>query len=402
MKKLEKPLFRMGLLAMAGILCATDAWSQTAGMVEVPGLLKMEVWNTLSTSDNSLDNTLLADPRYPASPSAKFWASGFNSRTVYPDDTHDGYGGKISGFIIPPETGVYRFFIYSDDSSRLFLSTDEKPANAAQIAEETGCCNIFTEPDSPRTSEPINLTGGKKYYIEGIWKEGGGGDYMQVAWRKEGDTTPAASLTPISPAFLASMVPASGDVKISKQPANLSVARNDRTSLTVVYSTTNSPVLVQWQRNGVTIAGATGSTLRLGPVQPADNGAKYRAVISTPGAVATSDEAVLTVTPDVTLPKVTGIVASDTFDTVTIDFSEVVSAASAGAKVNYALDGGLSVTAATVESPTRVRLTTSRQSQGAAYNLTVNNVEDSAGNKIAANSKVAFTAFGPIKGGLKL
>lgn len=392
----------IGLLGLVGLLSTGKALSQSVSPIEVPGFLKMEVWNNLSASDNALDNTLLADPRYPASPTSIFWASGFNSRTVYPDDSHDGYGGKISGLIIPPETGAYRFFIYSDDSSRLFLSTDDKPANATQIAEETGCCNIFTEPDSPRTSEPISLTAGKKYYIEGVWKEGGGGDYMQVAWRKEGSTTPAASLTPISPAYLASMVPASGSVTISQQPGNLSVARNDRSSLTVVYKTTNSPVLVQWQRNGVPVVGATGSTLPLGPVQESDNGAKYRAVISTPGAVATSDEAVVTVTPDVTLPKVTGVVASDTFDTVTVDFSEAINAASAGAKANYTLDGGLSVTAATVESPTRVRLTTTRQAQGAAYNLTLNNIEDTAVNKVAANTKVPFTAFAPIKGGLKL
>jgi hypothetical protein len=30
-----------------------------------------------------------------------------------------------------------------------------------------------------------------------VYKEGGGGDWAQVAWRKEGDATAAASLTPI-------------------------------------------------------------------------------------------------------------------------------------------------------------------------------------------------------------
>jgi hypothetical protein len=31
-----------------------------------------------------------------------------------------------------------------------------------------------------------------------VVKEGGGGDWGQVAWRKEGDTTPAASLAPLT------------------------------------------------------------------------------------------------------------------------------------------------------------------------------------------------------------
>ncbi len=383
----------------AGLLAGRQASGQSAP-VEVPGLLKMEVWNGLSTSDNSLDNTLLADPRYPASPDQVFYSAGFNSRTVFPTDANNGYGARISGVVIPAVSGNYRFFIYSDDSSRLFVSTDDKPANAVLVAEETGCCNVFTEPDSPRTSEPIPLVAGRRYYIEGIWKEGGGGDYMQVAWRLEGDATPAASLTPIPAASVAVSVPAAGEVTIVKQPGDISAARNDYATFLVEVATTNTPVLIQWQRNGVTIPGATGSSLTLGPIPAADNGAKFRALVSTPGAVATSAEATLTVTPDVTLPTVLTVLASSTFDSVTVDFSEAVTAESAGRASNYALDGGVTVSSVTVVSPTRVKLTTSRQAQGAAYVLTLNNIEDTAANRIAADTRVPFSAFGPTKGGL--
>lgn len=377
--------------------------AQVAAPVEVPGLLKMEVWNGLSTTDNSLDNTLLADPRYPTTPDATFYTTGFSSRTVYPDDTHDGYGGRISGYIIPQTTGDYRFFLYSDDSSRLFLSPDDKSANAVQIAEETGCCNIFTEPDlgTTRTSEPVTMTAGKKYYIEGIWKEGGGGDYMFVAWRKEGDTTPAASLQPISPAFVAVTTPANGSVVIKTPPANATAAQNDFVNFTVEVTTTNSPVLIQWQRNGVTLPGKTGGTLTLGPLPASDNAAKFRAVVSTPGAVATSAEATLTVTADVTAPTITAVFGSDTFNSVTVDFSEAVTAASAGASSNYKLDGGLTVSAVTVLTPTRVRLTTSKQAQGATYTLSAAEVTDTAGLKLAANTTKTFTSFAPIRGGLR-
>jgi hypothetical protein len=112
----------------------------------------------------------------------------------------------MEGFITPTENASYRFFVYSDDASQLYLSTDDKEANLALIAEESGCCNNFTEPDSPRTSEPIALTANKKYFIRMVYKEGGGGDYGQVAWRKEGDKTPAGTLRPISGAFLSSAV----------------------------------------------------------------------------------------------------------------------------------------------------------------------------------------------------
>src|SRR4029078_2493851 len=56
------------------------------------------------------------------------------------------------------------------------------------------------------TLTPISLVGGKKYFIRMIYKEGGGGDYGQVAWRKEGDTTAASRLKPIPSEFLSAAV----------------------------------------------------------------------------------------------------------------------------------------------------------------------------------------------------
>lgn len=395
-KHIPKLLF----LAAALGLAQPNAPAQGTATVDVPGLMKMEVWTGLPTDNNILDDTLMVDPRYPDSPTMVLWTTGFSSRPAFPDDSHDGYGGRITGFVTPVESGDYRFFLYSDDSSRLMVSTDDKPGNLALVAEETGCCNNFTEPDSPRTSEPLSLIAGRRYFVEAVWKEGGGGDYLHVAWRKEGDPTPASSLSPIRPAFVSAAIPAAGSVTIVKPPGNVSVAQNDRTSLSVEYSTTNSPVLVQWQRNGVTVPGATGAILSLGPVPTTDNGAKYRAIISTPGAVATSAEAVLTVTPDVTPPTVVLVSGTASLDAVTLDFSEALTAATAGVAANYVIDGGLSVTAATVVSPTQVRLSTSRQTQGTLYNLTLNNLRDTGGNAIGSNTRASFTAYGPTRGGL--
>ena len=149
---------------------------------------------------------LTGDPRYPASPDFVTSVSSFNSRDAFPNDTHESYGATIEGYITPTESGSYRFFIRSDDASQFFLSTDDKEANLAQIAEQTGCCNNFNEPDSPMTSEPIALVAGRKYFTRLIYKEGGGGDYGQVAWRKTTDITPAGSLKPIPSNFLSSAV----------------------------------------------------------------------------------------------------------------------------------------------------------------------------------------------------
>ncbi|MSU31257.1 MAG: hypothetical protein EXS25_01085 [Pedosphaera sp.] len=166
------------------------------------GVLRISIWKGINGTPVQ---NLYDDPRYQAgTPDMIGTLYSFNSRDAIPTDSLENYGASIEGFITPTETGSYRFFDYSDDASQLFLSTDDKEANLVQIAEQTGCCTFFTEPDSALTSEPIALVTGKKYFVRLIYKEGGGGDYGQVAWRKEGDPTPAGSLKPIPGQFLSS------------------------------------------------------------------------------------------------------------------------------------------------------------------------------------------------------
>ena len=167
------------------------------------GVMKISVWKGINGTPVQ---NLLDDPRYPATPDYTAALFSFNSRDALPSDSLENYGATMDAYLTPTESGNYRFFDYSDDASQLFLSTDDKEANLVQIAEQTGCCTFFTEPDSALTSEPIALVAGKKYFVRLIYKEGGGGDYGQVAWRKEGDATPAGSLKPIPGNFLSSPV----------------------------------------------------------------------------------------------------------------------------------------------------------------------------------------------------
>lgn len=199
-----------------------------------PGVLRFEVWNGLSTSDNSIVNTLLSDPRFPGSPDAVTFTTAFSSRPVYPTDSHEGYGGKMSGLLVPTKTADYRFFLASDDSSRLYLSTNADAANKTLIAEEVGCCVGFLQPDPAQgdawhnngagmgqtTLTPIHLVAGQQYYIEAIWKEGTGGDYCNVAWREETDATPANQLSSIPGQYLATVVDPNVDMAFAQQPVS--------------------------------------------------------------------------------------------------------------------------------------------------------------------------------------
>ncbi|MBL9134589.1 MAG: hypothetical protein JNK85_01910 [Verrucomicrobiales bacterium] len=387
------------LLLMVTEMLQNQAQAQGAGAnLVVPGLLKMEIYTNIT---GTAVQGLLDDPNYPNQPGQMDYPAGFDTRTVLPTDALENYGGRITGFVLPPESGDYEFFLRSDDASQLFLSTDETEANLQQIAEEAGCCNAFQDPGAAQTSSPVALVAGRRYLIRALYKEGTGGDFCQVAWRKVGDTTPAAQLLPIPAAYVAVSLPSSGTLSIVGQPIPLTAAQNDFATFTVDVTGTASPVLVQWQRNGVTLPGRTGRNLVLGPIPASDNGAKYRALVSMPGAFVTSDEATLTVTADVTRPSISNVVGSETFDAVTVEFSEALTPASAGVASNYSLDGGVTVSAVAILNPTSVRLTTSKQAQATTYLLTVRNLIDTAGNASAADASKSFSSFAPILGGLK-
>jgi hypothetical protein len=236
------------------------------------GVLKYSYWTNINGTP--LDG-LLTDPRFPASPSGVGTVFSFDSREFFPTDALENYGASISGFITPATSGNYVFFISSDDNGALFLSTDDKPANKKQIAAETAWSNGRqwttsagnSDLSSKRSDEfpgsewptgaTISLVAGRQYYIEMLYKEGGGGDFGQVAWKRTTDTTPEASLTPIPSSFLSSEVdlpvPAEGSFTTQFPAPN---ARNVKPGITVSVA----------HRDGKTVWSATNVTLKFNGV----------------------------------------------------------------------------------------------------------------------------------------
>jgi hypothetical protein len=108
-----------------------------------------------------------------------------------PSNVAEHYGQRMHGYIKPPVTGNYRFWIAGDNGSRLYLSTDENPANMAAIAEIPGVSwsaprqwNAFSE----QRSSLIWLEAGRFYYICALMKEDVGGDHLCVRWQLPGGT----------------------------------------------------------------------------------------------------------------------------------------------------------------------------------------------------------------------
>ena len=82
---------------------------------------------------------------------------------------------------------------------------------------------------------------------------------------------------------------------ITMHPASQSVTVGQSATFSVAASGT-VPLSYRWQRNGVDIAGATASTYTIPSATTADNGARFRAIVSNSAGSATSNEATLTVT----------------------------------------------------------------------------------------------------------
>jgi glucose/arabinose dehydrogenase len=82
---------------------------------------------------------------------------------------------------------------------------------------------------------------------------------------------------------------------ITTQPQSQTVAAGASATFTVAASGT-APLSFQWQRDGASIAGATGSSFTLTSAQSSDSGASFRCVVSNSAGTATSTAAVLMVT----------------------------------------------------------------------------------------------------------
>jgi len=128
----------------------------------------------------------------------------------------DQYIGRISGWVVAPSTGNYTFWVASDDSSRVWLSSDQTPDNARLICSVDGWTHYHSWDQNPsQKSSPVSLSAGQGYWIEALWQEGGGGDHMALAWQGPGvsrQVIAGTSLSDVNPiAWLARHpVPVSG------------------------------------------------------------------------------------------------------------------------------------------------------------------------------------------------
>ena len=310
---------------------------------------------------------------FPDSPSGVGVIPDFEA----PQNIGSNYGQRVRGYLMPPQTGNYTFWIASDDASILYLSSDESPANKVPVANVnffTGFRQWDTEPN--QQSQPRSLEEGERYYIEALMAEGSGDDHLSVRW--QGPDLTFEEPIPGS-RLLAELIPP----QIFRQPADVKVTERQSAAFSLQVNNLG-PVNYQWQRNGANIPEGTNSLYTLPVATMADDGVRFRAVVSNLFGTNTSAEAILTVERDTTPPSIVSVLNPGDNNLVTVVFSEPVEVSSATNPVHYTIADkangiGIDVQGAALDADGRtVVLTTAPLSIGATYVLTVNEVFDRA------------------------
>ncbi|HTL59428.1 MAG TPA: PA14 domain-containing protein [Candidatus Limnocylindrales bacterium] len=416
--KITKPLLcAIGLAGLASL-------PVLAAPMETPGFLKLECWFS-PLRNPSLTGTavgiLQSDPNYPNTPDMVSYVSGMDTRPVFPDNTHDEYGLKLSGWITPSVTDDYYFYLRSDDASQLYISQDATEINGLLVAEEPSCCLPFQEPGNQETTYPIHMVAGQKYALYILLKEGGGDDFVQVAMQSATGTTPAASLAPLASTMLSSMPDSAGaSLNITQQPANGSTAENVAVSFSVAATGTSSygqytaggsgtstaglaailgtknsvAVFYQWFTNGVEVRGANSTNYTITWPKKAQDGTKVKCYVAVPGLPKYSSEATLTVTADTTPPTVVKVTPDLSFTSLLVKYSEPVTDTAVN-KMNYGINQGVTISTITRVDLQTVKLTTSKMPDSTVFTLTINGVQDTAtpANNIANNTQIQFRSY---------
>ncbi len=390
------------------------------------GRVKVEFWSQRKKAE--VEAGTAGPPDYVTS--SPGFEAGVNA------ESGDHYARRISGYFIPPADGDYVFFVNSDDTSDLFLSTDESPAHKRLIAQELTYASAYnwvndhTASDIPKKrsdqwtdangntpyANGIHLLGGQRYYLEADHEEGTGGDHVEVTavTVAEAAVITNGEDTTLQGNVIGFKLPGPTHASFTQQPQDVSTLSGNSATFSATATTdssvsiggiglpvTNIFVLYQWSKNGTAISGATDSSYTTPLLLPSDTGEQFSCAIRALGMPdwSNSQPATLTVIADTNAPTLVYVAAYTNANlllmgnasdvVVDLTFSKRMDLASLEQLANYTVSGA-TVTAVTVNTNAEDRMVELQLSgpPTAPVTVSVNGLKDFSGNALASGASI--------------
>jgi hypothetical protein len=111
-----------------------------------------------------------------------------------PDNAGDNFGERIRGYLTAPDTGLYTFYLTSDETAEFWVSAGEEPAQRLKRAWSgpgAAIADGVWDAQPSQKSVTMRMVSGQRYYFEVLRRETTGSDHLAVAWLKPGQTDPA-------------------------------------------------------------------------------------------------------------------------------------------------------------------------------------------------------------------
>ena len=199
------------LLSFVCLLALHSLTAQCTGT----GSINYQQWNNI-TGGNISD--LTSNVNYPNNPSVS------GTRTIFemPVNIGSNIGVRMYGYICPPTTGTYYFWVAADNAGELWLSTTSSAANKVRVAYTSKPTKSRQwNASATQKSVAIQLVAGTKYYVEALMKESTGSDNLAVGWAKPGQSSSAPSEVIPGSSLSKDLV---SDVQAPTAPSNMAAA----------------------------------------------------------------------------------------------------------------------------------------------------------------------------------
>ena len=149
-----------------------------------PGWLRREVYLGAGGAGNSSLADFLTDPRYPMRPEMVDFVPAAEAppeavRTFF--NAYFGSGQRFTGWIVPPVTGEFQFWVSASKESDLRLSTDDSQSGLRVVSQTRGSISQYLW-ENTLGQNVIRLEGGKRYFVEGRHKFFGSDERYAIGW----------------------------------------------------------------------------------------------------------------------------------------------------------------------------------------------------------------------------